>query len=159
MSKQNKAHGSGKMVREVLENAVSKVATELYPFVKIPMPKNFRGKIKFESSKCIGCKLCMRDCPSDAIKIVKVGDKRFQAEFDLAKCIYCAQCVDSCMKDALVNSAEFELASLTRDALKIVYPAKPVSAVPVVNAAVADTAVKQQVVEQQKNDKPSAEQK
>lgn len=65
------------------------------------MPEGFRGKLNFNAKACIGCKLCMRDCPSDAIVIKKVGDKQFEAEIDIAKCIYCAQCADSCHKKAL----------------------------------------------------------
>jgi formate hydrogenlyase subunit 6/NADH:ubiquinone oxidoreductase subunit I len=86
--------------------------------------KNFRGKLKFFPEKCIGCKLCMKDCPSDAITITKIGEKKFQAEIDIAKCIYCAQCVDSCPKKALEATPEFELAQLDRGKLKVVYSAE-----------------------------------
>ena len=115
----------GKMAREVLKSLFRKPATVLYPYVKVRMPDRFRGKIKFTSSLCIGCKLCMRDCPTNCITITKVGDKRFQAEFDLDRCIYCAQCVDTCPKDALSATAEYELAQLQRDKLKVVFHAEP----------------------------------
>jgi len=115
----------GKMAREVLKSLFRKPATVLYPYVTVRMPDRFRGKIKFTSSRCIGCKLCMRDCPTNCITITKVGDKQFQAEFDLDKCIYCAQCVDSCPKDALSATAEYELAQLQRDKLKVIFHAEP----------------------------------
>lgn len=109
----------GKMIREVLKSLFKKPATSRYPFVKTAMPEKFRGKLKFYPERCIGCKLCMRDCPSNAIKIIKVGEKSFEAEIDLGKCIYCAQCVDSCLKKALEATPEFELASLGRETLKV----------------------------------------
>jgi len=115
----------GKMAREVLKSLFLKPATVLYPYVKVQMPDRFRGKIKFTSSRCIGCKLCMRDCPTNCITITKVGDKQFQAEFDLDKCIYCAQCVDTCPKKALEATADYELAQLQRDKLKVVFHAEP----------------------------------
>jgi len=115
----------GKMVREVLTSFFKKPATVLYPYVKVLMPDRFRGKIKFISSKCIGCKLCMKDCPTNAITITKVGDKQFEAVFDLDKCIYCAQCADSCPKKALEATAEYELAQLQRGKLKVVFHAEP----------------------------------
>ncbi len=115
----------GKMVNEVLKTLFQKPATVRYPYEKITLPERFRGRIRFSANKCIGCKMCMRDCPSSAITITKVGDKQFQAEFDLDKCIYCAQCVDTCPKKALEITGEFELAQLNRSKLKVVFHAEP----------------------------------
>lgn len=115
----------GKMICEVLKASVKKPATVRYPHVKFEMPPRFRGKLKFYSDRCIGCKACMRDCPSNAIKITKVGDKRFEAEIDLDKCLYCAQCVDSCPKEALEATCEYELAKTDRRELKVIFHAKP----------------------------------
>ncbi len=56
----------------------------------------------------------MKDCPSNAIEIIKVADKEFKAVLHLDKCIYCGQCADSCNKDALHCSSEFELAGFDR---------------------------------------------
>ena len=86
----------GKMLREVLRSAMHKPVTVRYPFVKIHMPEKFRGKLAFNPATCIGCKICERDCPSAAITIRKIADKKFECDIDLARCIYCAQCVDSC---------------------------------------------------------------
>ena len=114
----------GKMIREVLESLFKKAATTKYPLVKAVMPDKFRGKLKFYPERCIGCKMCMRDCPSNAIIIRKLGEKKFEAEIDLAKCIYCAQCVDSCPKKALESTKEFELAGLDHEKLKVVFSAE-----------------------------------
>jgi formate hydrogenlyase subunit 6/NADH:ubiquinone oxidoreductase subunit I len=114
-----------KVIRQVLRSVFKKPNTTRYPYVKSGMPKGFRGKIKFYPERCIGCKLCMRDCPSNAITIKKVGEKQFEAEFDLGKCIYCGQCVDSCLKKALEYTEEFELAQLDRAKLKINFHAEP----------------------------------
>jgi formate hydrogenlyase subunit 6/NADH:ubiquinone oxidoreductase subunit I len=120
----------GRMMKQVLQSLFKKPATIAYPFVKLEMPDKFRGKLKFYPEKCICCKLCMRDCPSNAIVIKKVGEKRFEAEIDLAKCVYCAQCVDSCPKGALESTKNFELANLKSDKLKVVFSADPIEATP-----------------------------
>lgn len=116
----------GKMLKTVLESIFKRPATIQYPFKrseKPEMPEKFRGKLIFYPERCIGCKLCMRDCPSGAIEIVKTAEKQFEAHVDLGRCIYCAQCVDSCVKKALEVTGEFELAVLDRSKLKVVFNA------------------------------------
>jgi formate hydrogenlyase subunit 6/NADH:ubiquinone oxidoreductase subunit I len=120
----------GKMVKQVLQSLLRKAATVQYPFVPIHMPAKFRGKLKFYPERCIGCKICMRDCPAKAIEIVKVADKQFDCVVDCSKCIYCAQCVDSCPKKALEATNEFELASLTRKPLQVTFKSSPKPAAP-----------------------------
>jgi len=111
----------GKMIREVISSLFKRPVTIEYPFVKRDSPDGIRGKIKFAPAKCIGCRLCMRDCPANAIKIIDKGEKKFEAEIDLGKCIFCGQCVDSCLKKALEVTKEFELAVTEDTKLKITY--------------------------------------
>ena len=111
------------MLGEVLKHLGAKPNTIAYPFGPAAVQAGLRGKIKFFAEKCSGCKICVKDCPSDAITINKLGDKRFECVFDLDKCIYCAQCVDSCPKKALSVTNEFELAQLDRHKLRFVYHA------------------------------------
>lgn len=52
---------------------------------------------KIDSSKCVGCTKCARNCPVDAIK----GAKKEAHVIDLEKCIKCGTCVDGCKFDAI----------------------------------------------------------
>lgn len=109
----------GRMVPYLLGMMTQKTDTVLYPAVQAEVPDKFRGALKFNAERCVGCKLCMRVCPANAITIEKVADKQFKAIVQLDKCIYCGQCVDSCNKDALENTTSFELASADKESLKV----------------------------------------
>ena len=133
---------AGKMVGLALFSATQKPATRNYPFEKIAMPNRFRGMIKFTAEKCIGCKMCVRDCPAGAIGIRKIADKQFECDIDNSKCIFCAQCVLSCPKAALESSPEYELAVINRDQLKMVYRGAPKPAAAPADAAPVEQAPK-----------------
>ena len=100
-----------KMLPEVIKALVKTPATINYPSEKLKIPAGYRGRIIFNSQSCVGCKMCMRDCPAGAIRIEPTGvAKKFKCTFLLDRCLFCAQCVDSCPRKALAITNEFELA-------------------------------------------------
>lgn len=109
----------GAILGEVLPHIFMRPATFDYPHVKTKMPEHFRGKLIRIEERCVGCKICVRDCPANALSLIKVAEKQFEIDVDLARCIYCAQCVDSCPKKALESSDEFELATLDKKTLRV----------------------------------------
>ena len=108
----------GKILPLALKSLVQKPATEDYPRNRGHVFGGIRGKLVFDSSKCVGCKLCVRDCPTGAIDIQKVGDKQFKAILQMDHCVFCGQCVDSCNKCALSAGPDFELAKLSREGME-----------------------------------------
>lgn len=113
------------MIAEVFRTLFTKPATNLYPYEKLDMPENFRGMLNVYPEKCIGCRLCEKDCPAKAIQINKMPDGSFEAVIDFEKCIFCAQCVDSCPKKLIESTRDVELAQLAPDKLKVTFSAKP----------------------------------
>jgi NADH-quinone oxidoreductase subunit I len=94
--------------------------------------ERYRGFLKLDSSKCIGCFQCMRTCPIDCILIrtEKIGEERFLTRFDVdqSKCMHCGLCVEVCPTDAITFSKRFEGACYDIRELCIKHIQKPVPA-------------------------------
>jgi formate hydrogenlyase subunit 6/NADH:ubiquinone oxidoreductase subunit I len=73
----------------------------------VETPPNFRGKILYDKEKCIGCKLCLKVCPCEAIEY-KHEEKKIKIY--LSRCCFCSQCNDICPVNCLSMSSEFLLA-------------------------------------------------
>lgn len=84
---------------------VTNGTTKMHPPIKTP--EHFRGKIRYDKEKCIGCKLCLQVCPSEAIEF-KPEEKKIRIL--LARCTFCSQCNDICPVSCLSMSDEFLLA-------------------------------------------------
>jgi uncharacterized protein (DUF362 family) len=58
--------------------------------------------IPFIKSSCIGCGVCMKNCPANAIKIILIGkEAKKKANIDLKKCIRCYCCHELCSEKAV----------------------------------------------------------
>jgi formate hydrogenlyase subunit 6/NADH:ubiquinone oxidoreductase subunit I len=114
----------GAMVGDLGRSLFKRPATELYPFVRKPTPARLRGKLHYAASKCIGCQMCARDCPSRAIEIVVLDKarKRYAMRYNVGRCTFCAQCVVSCRYGCLeLSSEDWELASSSKAPFSVEY--------------------------------------
>jgi formate hydrogenlyase subunit 6/NADH:ubiquinone oxidoreductase subunit I len=83
----------------------------------VETPENFRGKIVYDRETCIGCELCLKVCPSEAIAF-KPEEKKIK--IFLARCTFCSQCTDICPVQCLRMSQEFLLAGVDKYAEELV---------------------------------------
>ncbi len=113
----------GRIALEAIKNLFKKPATTEYAGKGAPeVEKNYRGMLIYNPDDCISCGLCMRDCPTGAIKVTNEGtkeDKKMSATLDTGKCIFCCQCVYSCPKECLSYTQNIDFARTDKDGLTV----------------------------------------
>jgi formate hydrogenlyase subunit 6/NADH:ubiquinone oxidoreductase subunit I len=109
--------------KELLENAMKKPATLLYPSEKALPVERIRGRVAWEIEECIGCGLCSKICPSEAIEMIGKG-READIIYHLDRCMFCGECVDICPTKAIRTTSDYELASATREEMTIHYRRK-----------------------------------
>jgi formate hydrogenlyase subunit 6/NADH:ubiquinone oxidoreductase subunit I len=112
------------MLRDVLTSLVHRPVTERYPFERRPVPSRLRGKVLWNAAKCIGCGLCVRDCPAEALElhVLDKKAKRFVMRYRVDRCLFCAQCTNTCPRGALsLSNQEWELAALSKEPFDVYY--------------------------------------
>ncbi len=72
----------------------------------------FRGKLSYQKEICIGCGMCMKVCPANAIEKSPDEPKKILVHND--RCCFCAQCNDICPVDALSMTRDFAISSYER---------------------------------------------
>jgi len=101
-----------RLLKRAASNLVRKPFTRQYPFEKPEVAERFRGLMKLDLDKCVGCGLCARDCPAGAIEMrfYPHANRRVPV-FHVYKCVFCYQCADSCPMKAITPTKVFELSS------------------------------------------------
>lgn len=107
-----------KLLPEILKNLFKKPATYKFPREDRPASQDYRGMQVVDIKKCISCRLCLYDCPADAIemKVNPTTNKEYPIT-DFGKCVFCYQCVRVCPVNAYVTSNEYKLASFDKKSL------------------------------------------
>ncbi len=87
----------------------------------VEIPENFRGKLDYDEEACIGCQLCVKVCPSEAL--VFDSDKK-KVKHYVSRCTFCGQCTDICPKSCFEFTEEFLIAGVDKYADDLVIEPK-----------------------------------
>jgi len=102
---------------EIIRTSLHGPETVRYPFGDIEMQSGLRGKLVMDPELCIGCGLCVRDCPGFALVLEKQDRHNFKLIYTSARCAFCGLCEMVCQKSAIRLVNEFVPAVINKDAL------------------------------------------
>lgn len=77
----------------------------------VPLPPNYKGKLKYERATCTGCGICVRFCPAHALELIREKKK---IRVMIGQCIGCELCTQTCPEGSLTKSDEFLCADTDR---------------------------------------------
>ena len=102
----------------LLPNIIKALLTESdtidYPSQPIHVPEMFRGSVKIHADNCVGCSMCVLDCPANALEIEKKTKEQFRLMYHRDRCTFCGQCEISCKFDAIYLENTYQPASTDR---------------------------------------------
>jgi Pyruvate/2-oxoacid:ferredoxin oxidoreductase delta subunit len=71
----------------------------IFPIVYLLIAKLFMAKVMFSNNRCVGCGLCAKFCPNQAIEMRSVGKKK--RPYWTYHCEVCLRCMGYCNKRAV----------------------------------------------------------
>ncbi len=101
-------------------NLFHKPATKMYPVKPMEPFEATRGVVEVDIETCILCGLCSKNCPANAIKVDKKGERSW--EIDPYLCIRCGECVERCPKNSLSMDSFDKCVAVEKINRKVIKP-------------------------------------
>ncbi len=100
-------------LKTVIGNLLKGPVTNHYPFTKTFEPKGLRGKIKYDSTACVACRICEYVCAGKAIQLKEAADG---SGIDFVvwhnTCAFCGLCAYYCPTKAIRLTEDYHTAHL-----------------------------------------------
>jgi len=107
------------LLPNILLSLIRPPETSDYPRHKKDFAPRFRGKVNIHTENCVGCGLCVLDCPAKALLMNKQSKESFKLFHFRDKCTYCGQCEQSCRFDAIFLENKLVESSSEKESFEI----------------------------------------
>ncbi|MBK1662906.1 4Fe-4S ferredoxin [Rhodospirillum rubrum] len=102
----------------LMKNLLKGPSTEPLPTADSPTPAAYRGKVTFDETACVGCKMCEHVCPGGAIRFDERPEGlRFMIWHNT--CVNCGLCAHYCLTKAIKLSNDWHLSHLQEDKYRL----------------------------------------
>ncbi|MCD6356145.1 MAG: 4Fe-4S binding protein [Anaerolineaceae bacterium] len=102
------------LLPNIAQALFSRPETVAYPAVSYEPSPSYRGSVRVIAENCVGCGLCVRDCPAEALSLEKVSKGCFRLDHYRDRCASCGQCEMSCKFNAIYLDNSYKKASADR---------------------------------------------
>ena len=102
------------LLPNIVEALFSKPETIAYPAVSHRSSASYRGSVRIIAENCVGCGLCVRDCPAAALALEKDSKHSFRLIHHRDRCTSCGQCELSCKFNSIYLDNTYQEASAER---------------------------------------------
>ncbi|MEM0340296.1 MAG: 4Fe-4S binding protein [Acidilobaceae archaeon] len=108
------------LLAEVIRSLFKKPSTVEYPKVSLSIEPDSRGVHYADLNKCVGCSLCMLNCPSQCISMenlpsgiqLKHNRKGIYPVVNYLSCVFCYRCVKVCPLGAFITTNVIQTVSV-----------------------------------------------
>ena len=108
------------LLPNIVKAVLSKPETIAYPAVSHRSSASYRGSVRIISENCVGCGLCVRDCPAAALTLEKDSKNSFRLIHYRDHCASCGQCEMSCKFNSIyLNNSYIEASANRKDFFKV----------------------------------------
>jgi formate hydrogenlyase subunit 6/NADH:ubiquinone oxidoreductase subunit I len=91
--------------RLIFENLRRGTVSQRLPHKHQCTSDQYRGLIRNDETRCIGCSACAYACPTAAIEVKRSGDT-YSWAYDPGKCTFCGRCIERCKPNTLTMQSE-----------------------------------------------------
>ena len=99
---------------------IRRPGTTRFPYEPAEFHFAYRGQVRAIPENCVGCGLCVRDCPANALVLEKRSKDSFTLRHYAERCAYCAQCEYSCKFNAIYLDNAYRPSVTNKEKLQVV---------------------------------------